>query len=107
MSERDDDLDRRFAELRRWDARHIPAFQTVLRVRNPRRSPAPLLAGVALGLAAVGTVVVFRLRARPKDQVTSVVTWRSPTASLLNPPGAQLLTTVPSVSESVIQMEEP
>ena len=107
MNDQDDDLDRRFAGLRRWDARHTPGFDAVVRRPRPRRPLAPLLGSVLVAAGLVLSVVIFRLRGRSGEGAMSILIWRSPTASLLNLPGAKLLTTVPSLSESIIHTEEP
>jgi hypothetical protein len=104
MKERDEDLERRFAELRVGDRRGIPSFEQVSGRPRPRRSWAPLLAAAALVVAIAA--VVPRLRGTRSVGV-GIAEWRSPTASLLTVPGSDLLRNVPSISESVIHLEEP
>jgi hypothetical protein len=106
MKERDEELERRFAEMRAGDRRRVPSFDAVL--SRPRRRPfrAPLLAAVALvGMVAVaGVLMLPRLRGGPREGV-GIAEWQSPTASLLVVPGSDLWRNVPSISESVIHLE--
>jgi hypothetical protein len=104
MKEHDEDLERRFAELRAWDRRAIPSFEAL--VGRPRRpSRAPLLAVAALVITVAAIALLPRLRGARSDAV-GIADWQSPTASLLVVPGSDLLHTVPSISESVIHLEE-
>lgn len=105
MNANDKDLERQFAELRAGDRRGIPSFDAV--VSRPRRpsSRAPLLAVAVLMAAVAGVVVLPRLRAGRSEGV-GIADWQSPTASLLVVPGSDLLRNVPSISQSVIHMEE-
>ena len=104
MKEHDEDLEKRFAELRAWDRCAIPSFEAL--VGRPRRtSRAPLLAVAALVIAVAAVVLLPRLRG-VRSEAVGVAGWQSPTASLLVVPGSDLLRTVPSISESVIHLEE-
>src|SRR4029077_16635135 len=99
------ELERRFAELRAGDRRSIPPFDAVVRRARPRRSRAPLLAAALLGIALGAGIVLPRPRGGQRGAV-GIATWESPTASLLTFPGSDLLRHVPSISESVIHLEE-
>jgi len=105
MTERDEDLETRFAELRTGDRGRSPSFDAVLRRPSRRPSRAPLLVLAALIVAGAGVVLLPRFRRGPGDGV-GIADWQSPTASLLIGPGSDLLRTVPSISESVIHLEE-
>ena len=104
MKERDEDFGRRFGEMRAWDRRNIPSFDAVVRRSRRLRSRVPLLAAAAL---VIGVAVLLVL-SRPREgrSETGIAMWQSPTASLLVIPGSDLLHTVPSLSESVIHLEE-
>ena len=103
--DRDDDLTRRFAELKRWDEGRTPPFDAVLRSRRPRPVRwVPLAAAAAL--VGLTLVLVPRLTSRPGERIRWLVDWQSPTTSLLTVPGADF-NRMPSLSTSVIHMEEP
>ena len=105
MRERDEELERRFAELRAGDRRSIPPFDAVVRRPRPRRSRVPLLAAALVVIALGAGIVLPRLRGVRSADV-GIATWESPTAALLTVPGSDLLRHVPSISESVIHLEE-
>lgn len=103
----DDDLARRFAELRSWDGRRAPSFDAS--VRAPRPGPVrwvPLAAVAAVAGLVVLSLVVPRLRPHPGERIRWLVNWESPTTSLLAVPGPDV-SRVPSLSASVIHPEEP
>ena len=102
----DEDLTRRFAELRARDFSRTPSFDAVLAARAPRirYSPLRLAAAIAVLVAAGAvTTVVYR---RATFQPVALASWQSPTASLLAMPGAELISTVPSVTSSIVHIEK-
>ena len=124
MSDRpqDPELRARFAELRQMDASRAPSFADVMARAQaeathaagstPRRETRVTLRrfGWLGGLAAAATIaaliVIPRARSR-EDAFEQAVqafhanpalgAWRSPTDGLLNLPGSQLISTIPSV----------
>lgn len=104
MTERDEDLEGRFAELRSRDRARTPAYEAV--IAGPRRRPkwVPLLAAVVAVVVGAGVLRWSRGSAAPDG--SWLANWSSPTAPLLNPAGADLVSKVPSVSESVIKLED-
>lgn len=102
--ERDDDLGRRFAELKRWDRRRTPSFDALMRTPRPTGvrwvpiAAAATLLGIALGVGAL-------LKARPGERIRWLVDWQSPTAALLTVPGPDFASTAPLLSTSIIHTE--
>lgn len=101
---RDDDLRRRFAELRLEEEKRASEF--VLPAPNwaghGRRWSARKLVAGAVCLVAITTAVWLRLVSHrparePGTAVASLTEWRSPTDFLLETPGQELLRTVPAI----------
>lgn len=106
MTERDEDLGKRFAELRNRDLARTPSYESVVggAARRRRTAPVPwLAAAVVIVLVGAG---VFWSRGRREPQDSWLANWRSPTASLLQAAGTDVVSKVPSVSESVIKLED-
>src|SRR5579864_7592926 len=101
--ERDLELARLFEELRREDELRVPPFRRILergaapRSRRVRWAPiAPAaVAVVVLVAAAVLLVRPNALRREPPPPASAIAEWRSPTDSLLETPGSELLETAP------------
>lgn len=104
MRQGDEDLEKRFADLRAWERPGMPTFAAVVNRHRRRPSRVPLLAAAAL-IVAAGVVLLPRFRGGPGEAV-GIAQWQSPTAWLLAVPGPDLLRHVPSLSESVIHLEE-
>jgi hypothetical protein len=92
-----------FAQLRRADERQAPSFAETWEAANSRAGrhaePAFRLATAAAAIVLlIGATWLVRGRppARPAAQLSQ---WRSPTASLLETPGLQLLRTTPRLGE--------
>ena len=109
MTVRDDDLRARFDALRRVEAAAAPDFDAVIAKPAARHRRIVLPATVAAA-AAVMLVAGLRFAAsRSSDSITvspsepSLLAWRSPTASLLQTPGRELLQTVPTLKSSLLQ----
>lgn len=104
----DDDLRSRFDALRRIDESAVPDLDAL--VARPRTRNGRPLVRVALLAAAAVIIAVVGLRVFkqpphpvPLDAATSIVTWQSPTASLLHTPGQELLRTVPTLRSSLLR----
>lgn len=103
----DDDLRSRFDALRRADQAAAPEFGVALapvgaRTRRPVTLPAAL-AAAAIILALVGLrFATQRTRLEP-PRAPSILSWRSPTAALLQTPGLELLRTVPTLRSSLLR----
>jgi hypothetical protein len=98
----DRDLTRRFDALRRADRAAAPDFGALVRRRAIRQRPVALRAALvaATVLLAIGGVGLATRRTR--DEMPSVLTWRSPTAALLRMPGQGLLHDMPTLRSSLL-----
>ncbi len=103
----DEDLKRLFAELRSHDRHRTPSFDAALAARPTMRLvPFRLAAAIAL-LVTAGAVTAVLVHGRTtRFQPVALASWESPTAFLLETPGADLLTTVPNVTNSVVHIEK-
>jgi hypothetical protein len=110
---RDDDLRSRFEALRRVDEKIAPEFG-VLISRASARKHRSIVLPAALAAAAVVIAIVGRRfvtgRSHPdtlgtgaRPTTPSIVSWQSPTASLLQTPGLDLLRTVPTLRSSLLR----
>ncbi len=124
MSDRqqDPELRARFEELRRLDASLAPSFADVMAraqaeaardadATAPRQSRVSLRrfgwAGALAAAAAIAALIVVPRTGSHEDAFEQAVqafhanpalgAWRSPTDGLLNLPGSQLISTIPSV----------
>lgn len=100
----DDDLRRRFQELRGDDARVAPRF----RISHARRAlrPRPLAASAIILILSAALIAVIGVRGRSttfseSDRVVvqSVAAWRPPTSFLLRTPGGEILSTTPLIPD--------
>ena len=101
----DDDLQSRFDALRRADEGMAPDLATLV-ARRRAHNRRPIVFGAAFAAAAVVLVVVgLRFFAPPTAPpvVPSILSWQSPTASLLQTPGLELLRTVPTLRSSLLR----
>jgi hypothetical protein len=105
-----DDLDReisrRFEELQRSEAAAVPPFRDLLaRPPRERRGRVYALAFALAGAAVLVFAIVVRIpatwpaphRRQPVSALAALAEWRSPTASLLDTPGHDLLGETPSL----------
>jgi hypothetical protein len=110
IADGDENLRRRFRELKDHDRRRARPFDAVmassreLAARRERRRPIRLAAAVLLLLAGAATVALVRLH-RPQPELVAIGSWRSPTEFLLQRPGAALLDSVPGVAASNVRLE--
>ena len=113
MTSHDDDLHARFDALRRVDAASAPAFETVMDRPAVRRPRGVLMsAGVLAAAAAAVVFLVVRppsltelqaLEVTVAPDTASLLTWRSPTASLMDMAGPDVLTVTPTVTSSLLR----
>ena len=123
----ENELRRRFAELRDTDRESAPTFaQTYGRARTDRTTRAqespdkhawsarrPRLRVRPLAIAAAAAVLivaVWMARERslsPREGNPEIATWRAPTDVLLDTPGSELLGTMPALGESVLDKMFP
>ena len=110
MTGHDHDLRARFDALRRVDAGAVPGFDLLIAEAAARRPRPVVLPATVAAAAAVMLVAGLRFAAsRPSVDITvspsepSLVTWRSPTGSLLQTPGSELLQTVPTLESSLLR----
>lgn len=86
----DKELQARIVDAHRDDA--LPSFAALLARARPRRRPPLLL----LPLAAAGVLLGLWLRpATPPPVAAARIEFRDPLAFLLQPPGAEILSSVP------------
>jgi hypothetical protein len=112
LDHRDDGVIRElFTELRGTDRAQLPDFRTMReRASVQRRIARPLArslvnAAAAVVLLAAGVVVWQRLHhdgSLRSATVSSIVSWKSPTAILLRTPGSELLRGVPDLHSSIL-----
>jgi hypothetical protein len=105
----DDDLRVCFDALRRIDGSMAPGVDALIGRVRARRQSRLVLAPVAAAAAALIVVAGLRYRAAPAPVDLTVapseltlLSWRSPTASLLQTPGKELLQTVPTLTSSIL-----
>jgi hypothetical protein len=113
------DLRARFEEQRRADASEAPSFADVMARARAEADAAPLatshrfnlrriayIGGLAAAAVIAALLVIpratsnedaFEQAVRAYQSGTAAGAWKSPTDGLLNVPGSQLMTTVPSV----------
>ncbi len=113
----DDKIKELFHELRQADERHAPSFaidwetarSRVGTVRWPRRV-FQVAAATALLMMLVGfMVILLRPPTRPsvptRASDMAISQWRSPTDFLLRSPTEPLLTTVPHLGDSLVEIK--
>lgn len=113
MTSHDEELRARFDALRRVDEASAPAFDAVMdRPVGRRRRGVLVSAGVLTAAAAAVVFLVVRppsLTDPPPFEVIvapnapSLLTWRSPTASLMEAAGTDVVTASPTVTASLLR----
>ena len=122
----ENELRRRFAELRDADREGAPDFvhtydracmdpiwrlqgnpgRTARASRRPRLRVRRLV--IAAAAAVVLAVLINRARSMSRYEVTpEVASWRAPTDVLLDTPGSELLGTMPALGESILDKMIP
>jgi hypothetical protein len=109
----ENELRRRFAQLREADRERAPSFAQTYgrgharRSRRATRHVRPLMIAAA---AAVVIVAVWMENARsfsPSAVTPAIATWRAPTDILLRTPGSDLLGVMPALGASVLDTMIP
>jgi len=110
----DDELRRRFSELREADKDRAPAFMQIYgqararlsEQRMPRRRRTPRVRPLVLAAAAAVVIVALSLAygrsTTPSTTTPPIATWRAPTDVLLQTPGSELLGVMPALSKSIL-----
>lgn len=100
----DEQLKKAFAQLRAEERASAPPFDvTAVRIRPTRR--VHWAVGSAALAAAIAAVVLWP--GSVKDDVVnmSITEWHAPTDVLLKTPGSELLTDMPALDESMINLK--
>ena len=113
MTAHDDDLRAGFDALRRVDATSVPAFDAVMdRPVVHRRRGILISAGVLTAAAAAVVFLVVRppsltepppLEVIVASDAPSLLSWQSPTASLMEAAGTDVVTAPPTVTASLLR----
>lgn len=104
----DNELRRRFTELREADRNRTPGFARMYGDARARRGR-PTMRGLRpLVLAAAAVVVIAALSlaygrsVSHSEAPTAIATWRPPTDVLLQTPGSALLGEMPALTKSIL-----
>ena len=109
----DNELRRRFTELREADRNRIPGFARTYGDARARRSGRTMRGLRPLVLAAAAVVVIAALSlaygrsTTPSTTAPAIATWRPPTDVLLQTPGSELLGDMPALGASVLDKMIP
>jgi hypothetical protein len=116
LDDRDGEIRELFAEQRSMDRVQLPDYRTMrARASSSRRRTTQLgrplvrVAAAAVFLAA-GVLAWQRIQRRGTSHpaaVTSIASWKSPTAILLRIPGRELLRGVPDLDSSILDRITP
>ena len=110
----ENELRRRFAELREADQERAPGFahiygraQARARARarqswRATRRVRPLVIGAAAAVALAAIGLTYSRSVSPSAVAPEIVTWRAPTDVLLRTPGSELLGAMPALGASVL-----
>ena len=98
----DRDLARRFDALRRGDRAAAPDFGALVRRPAMRRRPVAFRAVLVAATVVLAIGGVGLATRRTRDEIPSVLTWRSPTGALLRTPGQGLLHDIPTLRSSLL-----
>ena len=109
----DNELRRRFTELREADRNRTPGFARTYGDARARRSRRATRGVRPLVLAAAAVVVIAALSlaygrsTTPSTTTPPIATWRAPTDVLLQTPGSELLADMPALGASVLDKMIP
>jgi hypothetical protein len=109
----DNELRRRFTELREADRNRTPGFARTYGDARARRSRRTVRGVRPLVLAAAAVVVIAALSlaygrsTTPSTTTPPIATWRAPTDVLLQTPGRELLADMPALGASVLDKMIP
>ncbi|HEX9083705.1 MAG TPA: hypothetical protein VF836_03115 [Gemmatimonadaceae bacterium] len=108
MDENENELRRRFVQLREADSDRVPGFtQTFGRARAPKSGRAtlrvrPLALGAAAAIAIAAIWLAQTRSSSPSAATPAIATWRAPTDVLLQTPGSELLSEMPALGTSIL-----
>jgi hypothetical protein len=108
MTMDENELRRRFTELREADRDRGPAFAQIYgRARTRarlRRTPRvrPLVLAAAAVVVIVALSLAYGRSTTPSTNTPAIATWRAPTDVLLQTPGSELLGVMPALSKSIL-----
>lgn len=96
----DDALRACFRKLRDHDAANLPDFSTLTRPRTRRPATSPLvwLGAAACIVVVAGSAIQWTRDRTGRIEPSGITTWRSPTASLLDVSGRDILAPAPILS---------
>ena len=111
MIEDDAELRSRFDALRQLDGAVVPDVGAILGGRPVRRPPRAVLPAVVAAAAAIALLVTGLRFGESRASIdvsvssseSSLLAWRSPTASLLQTPGSELMQTMPGLESSLLR----
>jgi hypothetical protein len=102
----DNELRRRFTEMREADRNRAPVFAHMFgsarALRSLRKTPRlrPLLIAAAVVIAALS--LAYGRSFSPSAATPAIATWRAPTDVLLQTPGSELLGEMPALGRSIL-----
>jgi len=102
----DNELRRRFTEMREVDRNRAPVFAhtfgSARALRSLRKTPRlrPLVIAAAVVIAALS--LAYGRSITPSTTAPAIATWRAPTDVLLQTPGSELLSAMPELSKSIL-----
>lgn len=98
-------LKRGFQALRTHERAHAPEFEALLARAPRRRRGRWLLAGGVAMAAVIATLMLWPRHMNNTVAAPSITQWRAPTDVLLVTPGSQLLSELPALDQSVLNLE--
>jgi len=116
LDDRDGEIRKLFAEQRSMDRAQLPDYGTMrARASSSRRTTTqlgrPLVRVAAAAVFLVAGVLawqrIHRAGTSHSAAVTSIASWKSPTAILLHIPGRELLRGVPDLDSSILDRITP
>lgn len=108
----ENELGRRFSQLRDFDREQAPTFaQTYQRARARRWSTTPRGSWLVIGAAAAIVIAAIWIgharSSSPPVAAPAITTWRAPTDVFLWTPGSELLGAMPALDASVLDTMIP
>jgi len=104
----ENEIRRRFAQLRESDRVRAPSFAQIYGHTRARRSSRaaprvrPLLIDALVAAVASAVFAWHSQSSSPSTPRETIATWRAPTDILLRTPGSELLGTMPALGASVL-----
>jgi hypothetical protein len=111
----EDDLRRRFVELRGEERAAIPAFHSIRRARHQRLVPRRALIGAGALVLIMLIAILAAIANRGPREFTAddllaarrIDSWHAPTDTLLRTPGHDLLVTTPDIPSTSLPKGAP